>query len=388
MDCLREVIEKSDYSAEVKSNYEGSLVTRVESLTTGLNGQIFVANEIDDKKLFEENTIIDLSRVGSAETKSIIMGILIIRLQEIRLSAGGINLPLKHVTILEEAHNLLKKTSTEQSDESSNLTGRSVEMISSAIAEMRSFGEGFIIVDQAPGLLDMSAIRNTNIKIIMHLPDLSDRELAGRAIGLNDEQIVELSKLPSGVAAIYQNNWVEPVLCKIDYYEVHQKEYRCRDDVKSENQIDLITDIVKYLISNLEGTNCNVLLDKLIQRVTNCRFKATVKKVIIYVLKLDANKDSEEYKNQSSFLISNLIETDPDVTAKYDADEHNFSISNYNNFILSSFNLALEELEEDEKNAVLKYYLYYKCFVENKSEENMKYFQNWLNIMNQERGDK
>ena len=109
-----------------------------------------------------------------------IMGIIVMRLQERRMAQGGINRDLQHVTILEEAHNLLKKTSTEQSIEGGNLQGKSVEMISNAIAEMRTYGEGFIIVDQAPGLLDMSAIRNTNTKIILHLPDMSDRELVGR----------------------------------------------------------------------------------------------------------------------------------------------------------------------------------------------------------------
>lgn len=61
----------------------------------------------------------------------------------------------------------------------------------------------------------MAAIRNTNTKIIMRLPDLSDRELVGRAANLNDRQITELARLPKGVAAVYQNDWVEPVLCKV-----------------------------------------------------------------------------------------------------------------------------------------------------------------------------
>ena len=117
--------------------------------------------------------------------------------------------------MLEEAHNLLKRTSTEQSSESSNLLGKSVEMLANSIAEMRTYGEGFIIADQSPGLLDMSVIRNTNTKIIMRLPDFSDRELVGKAAGLSTDQIIELSKLPRGVAAVYQNDWVSPVLCKI-----------------------------------------------------------------------------------------------------------------------------------------------------------------------------
>lgn len=75
----------------------------------------------------------------------------------------------------------MKRTSTEQSSEGANLLGKSVEMLANAIAEMRTYGEGFVIVDQAPGLLDMSTIRNTNTKMIMRRPDLTDRELAGKA---------------------------------------------------------------------------------------------------------------------------------------------------------------------------------------------------------------
>ena len=61
------------------------------------------------------------------------------------------------------------------------MIGKSVEMLANSIAEMRTFGEGFIIADQSPGLLDMSVIRNTNTKMILRLPDFSDRELVGKA---------------------------------------------------------------------------------------------------------------------------------------------------------------------------------------------------------------
>src|SRR5699024_4520949 len=123
------------------------------------------------------------------------MGLLIIKLQEHRMVTSGINEGLKHITVLEEAHNLLKRTSTEQSSESANLLGKSVEMLTNAIAEMRTYGEGFVIADQAPGLLDIAVIRNTNTKIVLRLPEYSDRELVGRAMGLNDDQIEELSRL-------------------------------------------------------------------------------------------------------------------------------------------------------------------------------------------------
>lgn len=228
---IREIIDSSEYDTENKGAYKGSLLTRLQSLTNGINGMIFTCDDISDRDLFDRNVIIDLSRVGSSETKSLIMGMLVLKLQEYRMAgAVGMNSELNHITVLEEAHNLLKRTSTEISSESANLMGKSVEMLANAIAEMRTYGEGFIIADQAPGLLDLSVIRNTNTKIIMRLPDRSDRELVGGAANLNDDQIVELAKLPCGVAAIYQNEWIQPVLCKVNKFEMPQEMYSYSPD--------------------------------------------------------------------------------------------------------------------------------------------------------------
>ena len=233
---LPEILENSAYSQDTKGDYTGALVTRIKSLTNGINGQIFCSeDEIKNKELFDKNAIVDLSRIGSMETKSLIMGILMIKLQEYRMAeADGSNAVLGHVTVLEEAHNLLRRTSPEQSQESSNLQGKSVEMLANAIAEMRTYGEGFIIADQAPGLLDMAVIRNTNTKIIMRLPDESDRQLVGKAAGLNDDQIVELAKLDTGVAAVYQNHWLEPVLCKVERF-TGQSRFRPRPQLEPEH---------------------------------------------------------------------------------------------------------------------------------------------------------
>lgn len=220
---VREVLNESEYSADNKGDYIGSLVTRLRSLTNGINGLIFTSDDIKDEELFDKNVIVDLSRIGSSETKSLIMGLLVLKLQEYRMeqrsTGANLNDSLKHVTVLEEAHNLLKRTSKEQVSEGANLIGKSVEMLANSIAEMRTYGEGFVIADQSPGLLDMSVIRNTSTKIILNLPDLSDRELVGKAAGLTDHQIIELAKLEQGAAAMYQSSWLEPVLCKIDKYE-------------------------------------------------------------------------------------------------------------------------------------------------------------------------
>lgn len=219
-DLLRElpkVIKESSYSAQTQGDYIGALVTRVSSLTNGIMGSVFCSgDEIPASVLFDRNTIVDLSRVGASETKSLLMGILVMKLNEHRMDQGtGMNARLKHITILEEAHNLLRRTSTAQSSESANVAGKSVEMISNSIAEMRTYGEGFIIVDQSPTAVDISAIKNTNTKIVMRLPEKADFEAVGNAFALSDEQIREIARLPRGAAIVSQSGWLEPVMVHV-----------------------------------------------------------------------------------------------------------------------------------------------------------------------------
>lgn len=251
------VINESKYSTDTKGDYVGALCTRVRSLTNGLNGLIFCNDDLSDPELFDRSVIVDLSRIGSTETKSLIMGLLVMKLNEYRMTSGKMNSPLAHITVLEEAHNLLKRTSTEQAAENSNLLGKSVEMLTNSIAEMRTYGEGFIIADQAPGLLDMAVIRNTNTKIILRLPEQSDRELVGLAAGLNKDQIQELAKLERGVAAVYQNDWVEPVLVQIDKCSIEEKLYKCNKVY----QIVDIDDVRKQLLFFLIQGRVNEKLD-------------------------------------------------------------------------------------------------------------------------------
>ena len=221
LEVLPEVIKNSQYSEEIKSNYTGALITRIKSLTNGYFSSIFQKDEIESEKLFDSSCIIDLSRVGSSETKALLMGIIFLKLNEYRMSQHEVyNSDLKHITVIEEAHHLLKNSLTGgDNQELANLQGKAVEMIANAIAEMRTYGEGFVIADQAPELLDRSVIRNTNTKIILRLPDWDDRMLVGKAENLKEVQIEELARLQTGCGALYQNNWEQAVLCQFEEFK-------------------------------------------------------------------------------------------------------------------------------------------------------------------------
>lgn len=348
-DNIKTIIDSSEYDDENKGAYKGALLTRIESLTNGINGLIFSNDELTNEHLFDINVIVDLSRVGSTETKSLLMGILVLKLQEYRMTNGDMNAELKHITVLEEAHNLLKRTSTEQMSESANLLGKSVEMLSNAIAEMRTYGEGFIIADQAPGLMDLSVIRNTNTKIIMRLPDFSDRELVGKSANLNDDQIIELAKLPKGVAAVYQNEWIQPVLCKVEKVEhdsnTFQNTFVGSAMPKSFKANNVKSVILDYLITNWMTKGKHVDYSSVSELILNSNISSKIKRLLMEV------NDSSGDVNLKSLreLVYELLDANRAIEKSKDEDD----IHDWVDTVVHNFQLPIESYPKETINIIL-----------------------------------
>lgn len=352
---IKKIIDTSEYDNENKGAYKGSLLTRLQSLTNGINGMIFTADEIADEELFDKNVIADLSRVGSSETKALIMGMLVLKLQEYRMtSAEEINSELKHITVLEEAHNLLRRTSIEQSAEGANILGKSVEMLANAIAEMRTYGEGFVIADQAPGLMDMSVVRNTNTKIIMRLPDQSDRELVGKAANLTDDQITELAKLPCGVAAVYQNEWVQPVLCKVDKHARTHTPFSYDPEKQDDSDMK---------IESVSESLLDCIMDKEIFRKGNRIDIQKLKKMIICskldtIVKCDfmeyVSTEKEKALESLRILIYDFLAAEDAIKASKQCDD----ISDWVQSVVKGLNPSVKDYSKKQIDLVLALILY------------------------------
>ena len=126
------------------------------------------------------------------------------------------NRTLKHITVLEEAHNLLGKA--KPSSEGADMREKSVEMFTRCITELGGFGQGFMIADQSPGVLCDDVIKNTNTKILFNMPDVSDYVRCGESIALTEKQIREIPTLGRGVCVVKQTSWESPVLCHVERY--------------------------------------------------------------------------------------------------------------------------------------------------------------------------
>lgn len=354
---IKTIIDTSEYDNENKGAYKGSLLTRLQSLTNGIYGMIFTCDDIDDVELFDKKVIVDLSRVGSSETKCLIMGMLVLKLQEYRMAnATGMNEKLKHVTILEEAHNLLKRTSSEQSSDSGNLRGKSVEMLTSAIAEMRTYGEGFVIADQAPGLLDLAVIRNTNTKIIMRLPDHSDRELVGRSANLNNDQIDEIAKLPCGVAAVYQNDWVQPVLCKVSKYDRPTKLYNYTPSDEAEldnaenNAFDSLLDCI--MGKEIFGAGNRTEIRHLTNKILRSKLDMTVKRDFIEYV----SANDEDAIAALRHLLYRFLSAEEAIATAAKCN----NINDWVHTVVESLNPSIKEYSNKQIDLVLALILYEK----------------------------
>lgn len=306
--CIKEYLDNSDYSADTKGDYKGALEKRLQDLCEGMYDRIFNRGSISDEDLFNKNTIIDLSRIGSSETNALIMGFLIVKLNEFRMSEGGMNKELRHVTVLEEAHNLLRKTSVSQSMEGSNVAGKAVEMITNSIAEMRTYGESFIIVDQSPSLLDSAAIRNTNTKIILSLPEEEDRKVAGHSIGLSDAQIKEISRQKQGEAIVYQNNWEEPVQCKILPFKPYKENYvyEKRTPYISRQLREYSPEVLKFLLYPYVRENFNI--EKIKQILSSENIPTAVKFTLLRLVdEYTENGILEIWKDHNDIELTKLV---------------------------------------------------------------------------------
>ena len=165
--------------------------------------------------------------MGDDETKSFVIGILLVQLYEYRKSqmTKG-SKQLSHILMVEEAHRLLKNVS--ESGEGGNTRAKSVEFFCNLLAEIRTFGQGILIADQIPTKLAPDTIKNTNLIIVHRTVALEDRETIGRAMNMSAEQIEYLSSLRRGYAAVYAEGDNRPKCVKLplvkSYYEKNRSE--------------------------------------------------------------------------------------------------------------------------------------------------------------------
>ena len=206
----RQVMKKKNYEEKVRANLATCLETRFQYLTRGTRGKLLnVMRSTDYSQLFDRPTIINISGISAARDKALVMSVLMLSLYEYRKSQYAHDADyrraaqenkLLHLTLVEEAHNILMNP---QPGASSNNPQKVVaDLFTNILSEIRSYGEGLMIVDQYPTRLIPDAIKNTNYKVIHRLVSPDDSSVMASSISLREEQKALIPCLSPGDAIV------------------------------------------------------------------------------------------------------------------------------------------------------------------------------------------
>jgi uncharacterized protein len=216
-----DVVRGIGYGQEVARNIHGFVDVRLSSLRHGTPGRFFEGGHpLDIGALLKENVVLEIEDLGDDQDKAFLMGSVIVRLVEhlrVRAKEERVRseeqqeeaVRLRHVTVIEEAHRLLRRT------EGRGPAAHAVELFASLLAEVRAYGEGIIIAEQIPSKIIPDVIKNTAVKVVHRLPARDDREAVGATMNLTDAHSEYVVSVTPGAAAVFTDGMDYPALVRM-----------------------------------------------------------------------------------------------------------------------------------------------------------------------------
>jgi len=220
------VARSKSYASEVASNIRGMLETRLGSLLRGPKGRCFnTRRSVPSEVLLSAPAVLELDALNDEE-KALMMLFLLVRVRQQAKRRGGTRTGLQHVTLIEEAHNVIGRSEMGDGGEHrANPKLVAVRFFTRMLAEMRAWGEGIVVADQLPTAMAPEVIKNTNIKVMHRLVAADDRKEVGAAMVFDDAQFEQAALLVPGQSFVFQEGWPKSRLVM-------------ERDIKSEHQLE------------------------------------------------------------------------------------------------------------------------------------------------------
>jgi DNA helicase HerA-like ATPase len=210
------VVERIGYGKEITADVRGFVDVRMGSLREGTPGRFFEGGHpLDIGALLRRNVVLELEDITNDQDKAFLIGAVLIRIVEhlrVRKARGEILPGLQHVTVVEEAHRLLKNVED-------GPAAAAVELFASLLAEIRAYGEGVVVVEQIPAKILPDVIKNSALKVMHRLPALDDREAVGGTVNLEPAQSELVVSFEPGVAAVAVDGMDRPVMVRMPLRE-------------------------------------------------------------------------------------------------------------------------------------------------------------------------
>jgi DNA helicase HerA-like ATPase len=209
-----EIVPRLGYKKETTDEISAAVSVRLNRFRRGGLGRMLdTTRSIPFDDLMQKPVILEMSQITNSDDRAFMMGLILNRCYQYwtarRHEATG---ELKHLLLVEEAHNLLGKTSESSDQESANPKGKAVKNFANMLAEVRGFGQGIAIAEQNPEGLIADVMVNTNIKLAHRTVEAKNRESLGRSMLLTPQQEKSLASLGVGQMLYYIGGSPEPTV--------------------------------------------------------------------------------------------------------------------------------------------------------------------------------
>ncbi len=206
---FRKTVANSDYKAETKANIETGGTFRLLNLFDQNKYIYDTVNTIPIELLLQRPTVVELNAIADDEQKALIMALLLISICLYTKSKGSSSGQINNVIMIDEAHVLLD-TQASGTYEQSKAQSATVKSLQKMIAEIRSFGTGFIVADQVPSKVTTDIVANTDLKVSFRLVEQNERNILANSINMTEQQSQHLARLKKGEAIVYFSDLESP----------------------------------------------------------------------------------------------------------------------------------------------------------------------------------
>ncbi|MBI3852700.1 MAG: ATP-binding protein [Verrucomicrobia bacterium] len=183
--------------------WQDSCLRILRTFTFGpASGAFNARNPVRLEEVLEQAAIIELDQELPKPLRVFLSDILLRWIHLYRLGQGETD-QLRHVTFLEEVHNLFPRSHSEKQSSNS---------LENVFREIRGFGEGLVSITQHPSLMPIYVLGNCNCQIYLGLQHEDDIHTAKRALFLDDGDEAFLDRLKVGQGIVKIKGRVNPCL--------------------------------------------------------------------------------------------------------------------------------------------------------------------------------
>jgi hypothetical protein len=216
-EAITAILETKHYSSDVASDIKTALEVRIGGLLRRSVGNMLNTRTStpDIATLLDSPVVLEMDSLNEEQANLMTMFILA-TLREYARATRKSGSSLKHVVVIEEAHNIVGTDAAKgnQEEGASNPKAEATKYIVRMLAEMRALGQGIIIADQLPSAVSPEVIKNTNVKLAHRTVSGDDREILQQSMLLTKNQSEELARANPGDAYLFMEGIYKPVRIK------------------------------------------------------------------------------------------------------------------------------------------------------------------------------